>query len=160
MDEPKKLTPIPALQASQKKDSQAKTTPAQDGSQPDDGMPAKTAAKPTKKSSNKKQVIIIVFVVFAVILFIASLIIPSVINKPQEKAPPKPPNILNPTPTLIPGITRTEDPLVGEPDPNYANDPQILQLEATVLRIQRQIDTVDLVEQDLESPEIVTGIKF
>ena len=63
-----------------------------------------------------------------------------------------------PTPTTPPRPTVPQFPL-GEPSV-YSTDPQILQLEGSLKTFERQLDSIDYREQDLDPPVLDMKVEF
>jgi len=68
------------------------------------------------------------------------------------------PQLLLPTPTMVPRPSITPLPL-GEPSV-YASDPQILQLEGALKNFERQLESVDFREQEIDPPVLFMSVNF
>lgn len=117
--------------------------------------PGERKALPGKKKSSAKNKILIIALLSVAVFVIGTLLVLRMFsgNKTVVVNPPKP------TPTVIPRPTVTTDVVLGEPS-IYANDPQILELEATIKALKAEIDSDDLKESELTPPSLITGIRF
>lgn len=116
----------------------------------------KLPAKKGKSSSARKKIIVI-FVLCVAIFVIGALIIVAISRGSSNNNVAI--NPVKPTPTVIPRPTQPAEVVLGEPSV-YANDPEILELEATMRSLNAEIDSDDLKESELTPPKLVTGIKF
>lgn len=108
---------------------------------------------PAKKPFNK---LAIVLVLVAACLFLGTLILFAVRGRPSTNVSNDP--RLMPTPTLVP-LPTIQEPEIGKPS-QYAEDPEILQLESAIKSFSAQMDTVNLTESELDPPRLETAIHF
>ena len=127
------------------------------GPAPAGGVSGAEAALPTdepeKKGFNWKLYLIVGGLVFFVIAMAATAIVAPQKNISKTTRP-----VIVPTPTTVPRPTIPDFPL-GDPTA-YANDPQILQLEGALKTYQRDLDTTDLREQNLDPPVLDMDVNF
>ncbi len=118
------------------------------------GAEAKPLA-PKKKMSLKTT-----FMIGAGVFFVFTLVLTTLVKRGTSGPTPgpKPPAAIIPTPTMVP---RPSVPPVTIGDPTiYNTDPQILQLEGALKTFERQLESLDFREQDLDPPELFMDVNF
>jgi len=130
-------------------------TDIQPAALPTEYGPARLPGK-AKGSSDMKVKILIVLGVVAVMFIVLAFVTLSILQRTQLKVEDDPRLTPSPTPLATPTLGAQ---ILGKPS-KYANDPQILELQAAILTMEAQIDTDDLLYPELDPPVLIKGISF
>ena len=109
----------------------------------------------TTKPKKNKLIIGLALAIISIVLIILAYI---AISKSTSTARPSSDPRLHPTATPIPRPTLGQT-VPGDPSA-YAQDPQILQLEAAIKSLNAQIEADNLAEPEIQPPILETNIKF
>ncbi len=109
----------------------------------------------TTKSKKNKLIIGVALAVISIVLIILAFI---AISKSSNTTRPSNDSRLRPTSTPIPRPTLAQT-VPGTPSA-YAQDPQILQLEAAIKSLNAQMEADNLAEPEIQPPLLETNIRF
>lgn len=122
---------------------------------PTEGGPAQLPGK-TKRGTDLKLKILIVLGVVAVVFIVLVFATLSLLQRTQVNVQYDPRLTPSPTPLATPTLGQQ---ILGKPS-KYANDPQILELQAAIQTMEAQLDTDDLLYPELDPPILIMNIKF